>query len=126
MALIKDPRRAAIYERLGIPTIATVMWATERILLRILPDRPAVEWIDPTARVCLVERVVPSSWAGRPLSELDVAGVARVVALTRLGVAIIPQADTVAQDGDLIHAAVSGDHVETFDSHLADTGVGGH
>jgi trk system potassium uptake protein TrkA len=126
VARIKDPRRAAIYERLGIPTIATVMWATERILLRILPDRPAVEWIDPTARVCLVERVVPSSWAGRPLSDLDVAGVARVVALTRLGVAIIPEADTVAQDGDLVHAAVSGDHVETFDGHLADAGIRGH
>jgi trk system potassium uptake protein TrkA len=76
--------------------------------------------------VCLVERVVPSGWAGRPLSELDIAGVARVVALTRLGVAIVPQTDTVAQDGDLVHAAVSGDHVETFDEHLADPRSGGH
>jgi trk system potassium uptake protein TrkA len=120
VARIKDPRRAAIYERLGIPTIATVMWATERVLLRILPDRPAIEWIDPTAKVCLVERVVPSGWAGRPLADLDIAGVARIVALTRLGVAIIPQSDTVAQDGDLVHAAVSGDLVETFDEHLGE------
>ncbi len=126
VARIYDPRRAAIYERLGIPTIATVMWATERVLLRILPDRPAVEWIDPTARVCLVERAVPSRWAGRPLTDLDIAGTARVAALTRLGVAIVPEADTVAQDGDLVHVIVSGDHVETFDSHLSEPGAGGH
>lgn len=126
VARIKDPRRAAIYERLGIPTIATVMWATERVLLRILPDRPAVEWIDPTARVCLVERVVPNAWAGRPLADLDIPGLARVVALTRLGVAIVPESDTVAQDGDLVHAAVAGDHVDVFDDHLTNPTAGGH
>ena len=34
VARIYDPRRAAIYERLGIATIATVQWATERVLRR--------------------------------------------------------------------------------------------
>lgn len=125
VARIYDPRRAAIYERLGIPTIATVMWATERVLLRILPDRPAVEWIDPTARVCLVERAVPSGWAARPLTDLDIPGLARVVALTRLGVAIVPETDTVIQDGDLVHVIVSGDHVEAFDSHMYEPESGG-
>ena len=41
VARIYDPRRAAIYERLGIPTVATVAWTTERVLRRILPDEPA-------------------------------------------------------------------------------------
>ena len=39
IARIYDPRRAAIYERLGIPTIATVQWTTDRVLRRILPGR---------------------------------------------------------------------------------------
>ena len=53
VARIYDPRRAAIYERLGIATIATVQWATERVLRRILPDSGDVEWIDPSAKVVL-------------------------------------------------------------------------
>ena len=69
VARIYDPRRAAIYERLGIPTVATVQWATERVLRRILPETPAVEWIDPSAKVCLIERIVPPSWAGRKVAS---------------------------------------------------------
>lgn len=126
VARIYDPRRAAIYERLGIPTIATVQWATERVLHRILPERPTVDWIDPTARVCLIERLVPRKWAGRPLVDLDLEGVARVMALTRLGVGSIPRAGTVVQEGDVVHIAVSGDHVDTFDQHLAVPGTGGN
>ena len=49
IARIYDPRRAAIYEKLGIPTIATVQWTTDRVLRRILPDAPATEWTDPSA-----------------------------------------------------------------------------
>src|SRR3712207_3529548 len=65
VARIYDARRAAIYERLGIPTIATVQWTTERVLRRILPDQRAVEWVDPSARVTLVERAVSPSWVGQ-------------------------------------------------------------
>ena len=57
IARIYDPRRAAIYERLGIPTIATVQWTTDRVLRRILPDAPATEWTDPSAGVVLVEQL---------------------------------------------------------------------
>ena len=65
IARIYDPRRAAIYEKLGIPTIATVQWTTDRVLRRILPDAPATEWTDPSASVVLVERPVAAE-LGRP------------------------------------------------------------
>ncbi len=119
VARIYDPRRAAIYERVGISTIATVQWTTERVLHRILPDRPTVDWIDPSARVCVIERPVPAVWAGRALRDIDLVGRARVMSLTRLGKAEIPLADVVAQDGDVVHVAVSGDHIDEFDRHLA-------
>ena len=82
VARIYDPRRAAIYERLGIPTIATVQWTTDRVLRRILPDAPATEWIDPTRQGrASSSGPSPSGWAGRRLGDLDIPGVARVVAL---------------------------------------------
>jgi trk system potassium uptake protein len=115
VARIYDPRRAAIYERLGIPTIATVQWATERVLRRILPDERAVEWIDPSAKLCLVERILPPSWAGRKVEELEVSNQSRVVGLGRLGVSQLPRPDLVIQDGDVVYAAVASDHVADFD-----------
>ena len=74
IARIYDPRRAKIYERLGVPTIATVEWATERVLQRILPERPSAEWIDASAKVLLIERPVPAVWAGKKTEQLDVLG----------------------------------------------------
>jgi trk system potassium uptake protein TrkA len=125
VARIYDPRRAAIYERLGIPTIATVQWTVDRVLRRVLPHSPAVEWTDPSAKVALVERAVGTSWAGRRLSELDVPGLARVVSLSRLGVGQVPSADLVTQEGDVVYLAVGADRVAELDAHLAGA-IGGH
>jgi len=128
VARIYDPRRAAIYERLGIPTVATVQWTAERVLRRILQDDPGIDWTDASARVCLLERVLPSTWAGKPVADLDLPGQARVMAVGRLGVAQIPPSDLVAQEGDTLHVAVGADDIDAYDSHLAagPTGKGGH
>jgi trk system potassium uptake protein TrkA len=119
VARIYDQRRAAIYERLGISTVATVGWAIERVLRRIEPNADGVEWIDPSAKVCLVERMVPTSWAGQPLVGLEGDGTARVVALTRLGVAQILSPALLAQEGDVVWVAVAGDRIDDLDRRLA-------
>jgi trk system potassium uptake protein TrkA len=126
IARIYDPRRAAIYEKLGIPTIATVQWTTDRILRRLLPDLPATEWTDPSAAVVMVERPVSDSWAGRQLADLDLAGLARVAALSRLGVGQVPAPDLVTQEGDVVYMTVAADQVAQLDAHLAGETTGGH
>jgi trk system potassium uptake protein TrkA len=128
VARIYDPRRAAIYERLGIPTIATVQWATERVLRRILPDQTAVEWIDASAKVCLLERQVPAGWAGKRLADIEIDDVGRVVALVRLGVGQVARPDLVLQEGDVVYAAVAGERIPEFEEHLSatTTTTGGH
>jgi len=119
VARIYDPRRAKIYERLGIPTIATVEWATERVLQRVMPERPAVEWIDPSAKVCLIERPIPSHWAGHRTAELDLGGHTRIAALTRMGESAVAGPETILQEGDIVHACVAGESIERFDRHLS-------
>lgn len=128
VARIYDPRRAAIYERLGIPTVATVQWTTERVLRRILDEGAGIDWTDASARVCLLERSLPRAWAGSPVAGLDLPGKARVAAVARLGAAQIPPPDLVAQEGDVLHVAVGADDVVAFDEHLAagPSGKGGH
>jgi trk system potassium uptake protein TrkA len=119
VARIYDPRRAAIYQRLGIATVATVAWTTERVMRRILPTEAAVEWIDPSARVSLVERRIAGSWSGHLLSDLEQPGRVRVAAVGRLGVAQVPNPDLVAQDGDVVYLAVASDALADVDAALA-------
>jgi trk system potassium uptake protein len=119
VARIYDQRRAAVYERLGIPTVATVGWTIERVLSRILPDVPGMAWIDPSAQICLVERPVPVSWAGHRLDEIELEGVARPAGLTRLGKANVTVPGSIVQEGDVLWVAVAGDALDRFDAHLA-------
>ena len=119
VARIYDQRRAAIYERVGIPTVATVQWAIERVLRRIQPGDSGVEWIDPSAQVCLVERLVPSAWAGKPLADLEVDGVSRIAGITRLGKGLVASATLVAQEGDMLWVSVAGDGIDKLDEHLS-------
>lgn len=125
VARIYDPKRAEIYERLGIATVATVKWTSERILRRILPELPAVEWTDPSAKVVLVERELPKTLVGTRVLSLDSA-IARIVSVRRLGAAVIPGADTVVQEGDVAYVAVEVKSLEAFDASLASTSGKGH
>jgi len=117
VARIYDPKRAEIYERLGIATVATVKWISERILRRILPDLPAVEWTDPSAKVVLVERELPKSLVGSKVLDLD-GEHARIVAVRRLGSAMIPDTDTVVQEGDVAYVAAAISNLADFDKSL--------
>src|ERR1022692_2068121 len=54
-ARIYDPRRAEVYQRLGIPTVATVRWTADQMLRRLLPAGAATVWRDPTGSLVLAE-----------------------------------------------------------------------
>ena len=118
VARIYDPKRAEIYERLGISTVATVKWTSERILRRILPDLPAVEWTDPSSNVVLVEREFPNSFVGKRAIDLELPGV-RLSVIRRLGVALIPDSQTLVQQSDVGYFAVGTDALKNLDKHLA-------
>ena len=73
VARIYDPRRAVIYQRLGIMTVATVAWTTDQVMRRLIPEARPAEWTDPTAKVCLIDRTVADAWAGHPLTDVEEA-----------------------------------------------------
>lgn len=107
VARIYDPGRAEIYQRLGIPTVATVLWATDQILRRVLPEGSRSEWRDASGTIQLCEMHLHEDWYGRQILLIDELTQARVVFLTRLGVGMIPDEHTVLQQGDLVHVMVA-------------------
>jgi trk system potassium uptake protein len=103
VARIYDPGRAEVYQRLGIPTVATVRWTADQMLRRLLPHGSEPEWRDPSGSMRLAEAVVDTAWIGERIAILEEASGARVAFLTRFGEGVIPGEDTVLQDGDLVH-----------------------
>ena len=119
VARIYDPRRAEIYQRLGIPTVATVTWTIDQVRRRLLPDDDVREWSDATGRLAMVERSLPDSWAGQPLSELEHPGRLTVIAVTRAGQPRLDARDLTGQEGDVLHLAVLDDALREIDEQLA-------
>lgn len=119
VARIYDPRRAAIYQRLGIATVATVSWTVDQVSRRLIPDDVSSAWTDPTGAVSLVECPLPSGWCGRPLSEISEPGRIRPVMVTRGGQARLAGPGVVGQEGDIVHFAVSADAIDLVNERLA-------
>jgi trk system potassium uptake protein len=115
VARIYDPRRAEVYQRLGIPTVASVAWATDQMLRRLLPRGAQEEWTDPSGTIALAEMQVHPDWVGRLVHDLQDSTGARIAFLTRLGVAVLPTRETVLQDGDVVHVLLmreDEDHIQ--------------
>ena len=126
VARIYDPKRAAVYERLGIPTIATVPWTTDEMLRAIVGGEHSEYWRDPTGKVTLTQIEVHEGWVGRRYAELEVAANARVVYLTRFGVAMLPEPATVVQQGDHVWMAVTDDIIGAVRDVAAAAPEGSH
>lgn len=107
VARIYDPRRALIYQRLGIPTVATVRWTTDQVMQRLLPeDEQTHEWMDPSGKVCLAEFEIPKKWCGKKLSGLNEPEHFWLTAVTRFGSAEVVGTNLVGQEDDVLHFVV--------------------
>ncbi|TNC29339.1 TrkA family potassium uptake protein [Mumia zhuanghuii] len=104
VARIYDPGRAEVYERLGVPTVATVTWAADQVLRKLLPaGHSSVVYTDPSGKVRADQVFVPQAWVGRTVGALESATRTRVASVSRYGAAEIPDTAMVLQDGDVLH-----------------------
>ena len=124
VARIYDAGRAEIYQRLGIPTVATVLWTTDQILRRLVPEGSRSEWRDASGLIQLCEVHLEASWYGRPASIVEERTPARLAFITRLGEGLIPDENTVLQEGDLLHVMVAEKDLAEVDSILAQSPEG--
>ncbi|WP_328323078.1 TrkA family potassium uptake protein [Kribbella sp. NBC_00382] len=118
VARIYDPGRAEVYQRLGIPTVGTVKWTVDQMIRRLLPSGSEPEWRDPSGTVRLAEVYVNSGWVGRLAMDIEKATGAKVAFLTRLGEGFMPKADTVIQEGDLVHVVMLEKDAAAIESQL--------
>ena len=120
IARIYDAGRAAVYERLGIPTVATVPWATARLVGYITAGSSPVVWRDQTDSVSLVAVDAPQAWIGEPLDALAHTAGGRAMAVTRFGECRLPAPGVLVQADDLLHLAVPSTTVARLDDLLSE------
>ncbi len=111
VARIYDTKRAAVYERLGIPTVATVLWTTDRLLNVLMHETETTNWRDPTGNVGVAEVPLHEGWVGHPVTQLEESTGGRVAFVIRFGNGLLPDAKTVLQAGDQVYIAALAGHL---------------
>jgi trk system potassium uptake protein TrkA len=120
VARIYDPRRAEVYARLGIPTVATVRWTADEMLRRLVPDGAHSVWSDPSGHVLLADVHFAPGWAGHSVKRIEERTGARVAFFTRYGDAMLVTHETALQDGDILHLLVNRAEIERVAAVLAE------
>ena len=125
VARIYDQKRAEVYERLGIPTVATVRWTADRMVRHLVPEGFVELWRDPTSTVSIMEVPVHTDWVSRPVRALEEAMGARIAYVMRFGIGTLPTPSMVLQDGDQVYVLVTDEMVSTVTKTAAAPPVSG-
>jgi trk system potassium uptake protein TrkA len=120
VARIYDPGRAEVYQRLGITTVATVKWTADQVLRRLLPAGAEPDFRDPSGTIRVDHVPVNEAWVGQRTVKLQGESGSRIAWIDRLGEGMLPDRETVIQEGDLLHLVMreeNADHVyEVFNN----------
>jgi trk system potassium uptake protein TrkA len=118
IARIYDPRRAEIYQRLGIRTFSTVSWAEAQILDTLFAGGEQTELRFSDGIFVLIAVPIGGHLAGHPVSGFNEEDRSNVVAIDRRGKTLLPDARTAFQEGDVAHIAVHRDALKAIREQL--------
>jgi trk system potassium uptake protein len=122
IARIYDPRRAEIYERLNIPTVASAKWAANQIQFLLFHGREELKESFAGGSLLHLQRAVPDYLVGRPISEVEADGEVRVIGVDRGGTGFIPVDGSTFQAGDMAHFVLGRDALGKLDVLLQPVG----
>jgi len=106
VARLYDPRRAEIYQRLGLQTVSSTAWGASRIIQLLGHRELNVIASLGNGEVELIELEVPPHWANRTVNNANVPGEIAVMSVTRKGSTFIPALGTAFQNGDRLVIAL--------------------
>ncbi len=118
VARLYDPRRAEIYQRLGLTTISSTNWGAERIYQVLTHTQIDVWNTFGSGEVALVHVEIPPQLNGRSVQNLNVPGEVMVVAITRDEKAFVPTSGSEFHEGDLVNLIVLSSAMDRLESLL--------
>ena len=115
IARIYDPRRADIYERLNIPTVASARWAAQQIQFLLFHGKEELKESFAGGTLLHLQKEVPEHLVGKPISSVEAPGSILVVGVDRGGTGFIPVDNSSFQHGDVAHVVLTQDAVDQLD-----------
>jgi trk system potassium uptake protein TrkA len=115
IARIYDPRRADIYERLNIPTVATVRWAARQIQYLLFHEREEIRDTMAGGSLLHLQVDIPQHLVGKKVESVESQGEVELIGVDRGGSGFIPVPGSTFKEGDVAHFVVHRDAQEKFD-----------
>lgn len=106
VARVYDPRKAEIYQRLGLQTIATTTWGVNRMAELLTYSELNTVLSLGTGEVDIVAADASPLIVGHTVKELTIPGEVTVIAISRGGRSFLPTLATRFQENDKIHLAI--------------------
>lgn len=108
VARIYDPRRAEIFERMGIGVVASARWTAESVLRSLSPPDERIEGTVGTGigDVLMVTLKVPGTCHGVAAATISRPGHSVLAAITRAGNTVVPPPGALLESSDLVHLVV--------------------
>jgi trk system potassium uptake protein TrkA len=102
-----DPRYRPILEAYGLQMVSALSWGAQRLEEMIYHGDVRAVFSAGNGEVEIYEVSVPTEWSGRTLSELMTNDTCIPVSVTRAGRAMLPSAQIVVEEGDIIHVSAT-------------------
>jgi trk/ktr system potassium uptake protein len=115
IARIYDPRRADMYEKLSIPTVASARWAAAQIMFLLFHGKEELKESFAGGTLLHLQRSIPDHLVGKPVSTVEEPGSVRVAGIDRGGTGFIPTETSTFQQGDIAHFFVTFEAVTRLD-----------
>lgn len=113
-----SPGYRHIHESYGLQVISALGWGARRIEEMMYHQDVRPVFSAGNGEVEVYELSVPTSCAGKTLSELVSDPQLIPVAVTRAGKAMLPQADLLLETGDLVHISTTLEGIEKLRHHF--------
>ena len=115
VARIYDPRRADIYERLNIPTVATTRWGVKQIQLMLFHDRQEIRETLGGGELLRMRMPVAPHMVGKPAMSFNVPGKILLAGVSRGGGGFLPTEESTLQAGDYLVVMLTKDGMDALD-----------
>jgi trk system potassium uptake protein TrkA len=118
VARLYDPRRAEIYQRLGLTTISSTNWGAERIFQVLIHTDLDVWDTFGHGEVSMVQIEASPQLIGHSVNHLNVPGEMLVTSITRNDQAFIPTSGAEVREGDVLHLVVLSSAMDRLEEML--------
>ena len=113
-----DPRKAELYQTLGIQTISATSWGISRTMELLSYNQLDSVMTIGNGQAEMVRIEVPILLVGKTAGELEVVGEIQVVALSRENKTFLPTMSTTLQKRDVIYLSVMHTSISRLKSML--------